>query len=164
MGLVVGSLGTTLLVLPVVLLGAWLLPVWARAVPLTVVLACVLADLSGLWTIRFPQNNRQVPQSIVHGSPEEGALLFGFEMGTGLRTFSPSGFPHLIVSSLVLVGEAWPVVIAGLGFGVGRAVMARGAAASPESWDAGWEGRRRVVLPVLLGACLLPIAAWVAVR
>lgn len=41
----------------------------------------------GLVRLPLPQNGRQVPESVRDDGPRYGALQFGFEMGTGLRTY-----------------------------------------------------------------------------
>ena len=52
----------------------------------------------------------------------EGAFRFGFELGTGVRTYIPSTAPYILL--LVIVATNPPLglaLAAGLGFGVGRA-------------------------------------------
>lgn len=112
-------------------LGFWLLsglltPLWLPVrVGLLVVLAlAALADdvLGRGW--RWPQNARQVPQAIRHREPRVAMLQFGFELGTGLRTFVTSRAPYVIVGVLLLGGlPVVPALALGAGFGAGRALM-----------------------------------------
>jgi hypothetical protein len=102
-------------------------PVPAGARPWVVAAAAVpvLAAELGLLRLRLPQNARQVPQ-FVTGVPFWGPLQFGAEMGTGMRTYSPSGLPHLAALALLLLGS-WPAgLAAGAGFATGRALMTLG--------------------------------------
>lgn len=155
-----GSLFSGLLFSPVLLLPAAWLPTWCRAAIFVALLLCVLVDLSGIRRIRFPQNARQVPQSIAHADPAIGAFRFGVEMGTGLRTFSPSGLPHLLLAALFLVGRAGGFVPAALGFGIGRALMTRGAVVATRAWVVGWDARRAAVSWLGVVVVVLPAVGW----
>lgn len=107
------------------------------AAVVAVVVAVVAREASGRpW--RRLQNRRLVPQDIVARGQVEGPLQFGFEMGTGLRTFSPSALPHLLLFLVVLAGGLAEGLAAGAGFALGRALvpLARGAAARRTDWDA----------------------------
>lgn len=96
----------------------------------------LVVNLVGLGN-RLPQNRRLVPASVLGKATTAPALQFGFEMGTGLRTFSPSGLPL----AAALVGMASGSLLAGLvvwlGFGIGRAAYAigRNLAREPERVD-----------------------------
>jgi hypothetical protein len=123
LGLVLGGCASAL--------GFWLLsglaqPLWAplRLALLAVVAAAALADEAFTLGWRWPQNARQVPQAIRRRAPAAGMLQFGFELGTGLRTFVTSRAPYVVVA-LLLVGGL-PIIGAlslGMGFGIGRAFM-----------------------------------------
>jgi hypothetical protein len=73
--------------------------------------------------IRIPENRRLVPQYVEGYGRMLGPLQFGFEMGTGVRTYSPSALPHLVVVALILVIPAWGAVAAAAGFATARWVM-----------------------------------------
>lgn len=128
-GLLAGAAGGVLAVL---------LPFPVRAVLAGTVLAIVVVrEISGRpW--RGLQNRRLVPQEIIARGNVEGPLQFGFEMGTGMRTFSPSALPHLLVALVVLAGGPAVGAVAGLGFAAGRALvpLSRGSAADRYGWDA----------------------------
>jgi hypothetical protein len=87
--------------------------------------------------LSLPQNRRAVPQSVIPRSNVAGPLQFGFEMGTGVRTFMPTALPHVLLLTVVLVGGVAPGIGAGLGFGLGRALMPllRARQPDPRAWD-----------------------------
>ncbi len=71
----------------------------------------------------LPQNGRLVPEHVaLNGS--EGIFQFGFEMGTGVRTYVTSSVPYLLVLSVALAGSLSAGVVAGAAFGVGRFLLA----------------------------------------
>lgn len=88
--------------------------------------------------LSLPQNRRAVPQTVIPRADVAGPLQFGFEMGTGVRTFMPTALPHAALLAVVLVGGILPGLGAGLGFGLGRAMMPlfRAGHADPRVWDA----------------------------
>lgn len=153
-------------------LGFWLLsglaqPIWApaRAVLLTVlVLAALATDALDLrW--RWPQNARQVPQAVRRRTPNVAMLQFGFELGTGLRTFVTSRAPYVVVGVLLLGGLSLPTALAlGAGFGAGRTLMPimRAWHPHPSDWDRRLERMSRLlrVTATSLGGCA---AVWIAV-
>jgi hypothetical protein len=122
-GEVLGGITTGLLL---VLLGSLLrpaLPIWLRLVLLGLLAAVVAGNESGLVRVRLPQNGRQVPSTVINEGGRTGAWQFGFEMGTGLRTYMTSSLPHLAALTVALFA-GWPyALVAGAAFGAGRAVM-----------------------------------------
>lgn len=124
----------------------WLLSGLAAPVPLDVrhgaVLAvaglAVLRDL-GLVRIPLPQNGRQVPQEVLARDWHRGAAQFGFELGTGVRTFVSASAPYVLAVALLLSGPGLVAVAlpVGLGFGAGRALapLLRRASADGTGWD-----------------------------
>ncbi|MDP4502994.1 hypothetical protein OHA25_21010 [Nonomuraea sp. NBC_00507] len=126
-GLVVGIVGGLAAVLPLTVRLWVLVPVAA------VILAFELAGRP----LSLPQNRRLVPQEVVNHGSFDGPLQFGFEMGTGVRTFTPTALPHLLVLVTVLVGGIGQGLLVGIGFGLGRALMptARALSDDPRQWD-----------------------------
>lgn len=122
-----------------------------------------LAGDCGLHHIALPHRKAQVPSAVIGAGGDAGALQFGFEMGCGLRTHMPSNLPYLPLVAVLLVGSWVAALLAGLGFGLGRAAMALGRHHSRDAtwWDRQWtrHGRRlRIVLAlaaVLLAAGIL---------
>ncbi len=101
-----------------------------------------------------------MPSTVIAAGGDAGALRFGFEMGTGIRTHMPSNLPYLPLGAVLLV-SSWPAALAcGLGFGVGRAAMALGRHHSGDGtwWDSQWRRHERAVrLTLTLTAILLTV-------
>ncbi len=99
--------------------------------------SAVLRD-AGVVSFPLPQNARQVPQDVLTRNVARGSLRFGFEMGTGVRTYVSATVPYVLVAALLLTGPSvGTAVAAGVGFGVGRAhtPTARHASADGDHWD-----------------------------
>lgn len=136
-GLVAGGATAGLVV---VTLGSLLRPIvpTSVAVVLTVGLAMIIGlGEFGVYRLPLPQNARQVPQWIIDDGGKLGALQFGFEMGTGVRTYLTSGTPHLLLVTTALFAGLGEGVLAGALFGAGRAWMAlsRLHSGDPQEWD-----------------------------
>jgi hypothetical protein len=136
------------------------LPRIVEVVAVAVVFTLVAANEFGLVRIRLPQNARQVPSSIVDDGHRYGALQFGFEMGTGVRTYMTSGLPHALASGLLLLANLPDALLAGAAFGLGRAAMtlARHAHPDRDAWDDALRERDRVLRSGLTVAFGLAIA------
>lgn len=153
-------------------LGLWLLSGLARPAPpagrygvvLAVALLGVLRD-AGLVRLRLPQNSRQVPREVLRPGLAGGVLRFGFELGTGVRTYVSSSSPYVVAVALLLSAPS-PLVaaLAGAGFGAGRAAtpLARHASGAGDRWDRLLQARLRLL--VLTGgaaiALLLAAREW----
>ncbi len=152
-----------------VVLGSLIRPVVpaAAAIGLVAVATVLVAGQElGFYRLTLPQNARQVPQSIREAGGRVGGLSFGFEMGTGVRTFMTSGLPHVLLVS-VLLYAAWPhALVAGLFFGVGRAWMtlSRLWYLDHDGWDDQLAERDRLIRIVLMvgAAALAASIVWVA--
>lgn len=138
-GIITGTLGGLASIIPEAV------RLWALA---PVVAVIMLFELAGR-PLSLPQNRRLVPQDVIPRADFSGPLQFGFEMGTGVRTFTPTALPQLLVLVVVLAGGLGPGLLAGLGFGVGRTLMplARALSGDPRRWDTkllgstAWVGR-----------------------
>lgn len=89
-------------------------------------------------TLLLPQNGRQVRQTILRDDRRQGLLQFGFELGTGVRTFVTSGAPYIAAAvALLLAGDWWHPAAAGVAFALGRVSMTltRAGAPSIPAWD-----------------------------
>jgi hypothetical protein len=111
----------------------------------------VLAGELGLHRISLPHRRAQVPTTVVGAGADAGALQFGFEMGSGVRTHMPSNLPYLALGAVLLISNWAAALLAGAGFGLGRAAMALGRhfGRDPAWWDAQWRrygGALRIVL------------------
>jgi hypothetical protein len=113
------------------------LPARIRLITLTGLLVVILPfELAGR-PLSLPQNRRAVPQTIIPRSRTDGPLQFGFEMGTGLRTFMPTALPHALLTTVLLAGDPVAGLLAGSGFAAGRAMMPmiRSHHPRPAEWD-----------------------------
>ncbi|HEX2314092.1 MAG TPA: hypothetical protein VHJ17_10175 [Thermomonospora sp.] len=138
---------------------------WAAV--LGVAAAGVLREFGAL-PLRLPQNARQIPVDVLQARPRLGTVQFGFELGTGVRTYVPSSLPYVVALGLVLSHpDAGVVLAAGLGFGAGRALT---AALHLWSRDPDWNARaaeRMPWLPRVAAAAtlvaLLLVSPWAGV-
>jgi hypothetical protein len=132
-----------------------------RIVALLVIGLGVLAQELRLLHMRLPANHRQVPQEIFEKGPYWSALQFGFELGTGVRTYLPSTVPYLLVGAIVLLQTPLHIaLVAGACFGLGRAAMALSRTASQDSgeWDSHLRNRLRVIQSLAAVASLVACA------
>lgn len=121
------------------------LPAAFRLGAIAAVAVFVLAGECGLHRISLPHRRAQVPSTVIAAGGEAGALRFGFEMGSGVRTHMPSNLPYLPLTAVLLI-STWPAALAaGLGFGLGRAAMALGRYHSGDGswWDSQWQRHER---------------------
>ncbi len=149
-------------------LGSLVRPVLPPTVRFGVIAAAalfILAGECGLHHVVLPHRRAQVPSTVIASGGGAGALRFGFEMGTGVRTHMPSNLPYLPLLAVLLV-STWPAaLVSGLGFGLGRAAMALGRHSSRDGtwWDSQWQRHERAVrLTLALLATLLATAVIVS--
>lgn len=100
----------------------------------------MLAVLRDLRVLNFwlPENRRQVRQTIRNQSPYIGAMIFGFEMGTGVRTYITGTAPYLVSLAILLMSTGvTPGLFAGVGFGLSRGlvIVDRVLYSDREIWD-----------------------------
>ncbi len=144
-----------------VALGSLFRPAVPPAVSASLIVAVglfALAGECGLHHIALPHRKAQVPSAVIGAGGDAGALQFGFEMGCGLRTHMPSNLPYLPLVAVLLVGSWVAALLAGLGFGLGRAAMALGRHRSRDAtwWDRQWTRHgRRLRITLALAAVLL---------
>jgi hypothetical protein len=80
---------------------------------------------AGLISIRLPQNARQIPQDVLQRRLLPGTLQFGFELGTGVRTFVSASAPYVLALGLLLSHQGFlATVVVGTAFGLGRCLTA----------------------------------------
>jgi hypothetical protein len=123
----------------------------------TVALLAALRD-AGKLSLRLPQNARQIPQDVLRRHLARGALQFGFELGTGVRTYVSASAPYAMAAAVLLSGGSYaPALAAGLGFGAGRALTPalRRLSGDGECWD----GRLAERLSGMTVVCSVLIAA-----
>ncbi|MGW3405504.1 hypothetical protein [Streptomyces zhihengii] len=122
-----------------------------------VALLAALRD-AGRLPLRLPQNARQIPQDVLRRHLARGAMQFGFELGTGVRTYVSASAPYAIAVAVLLSGGSYgPALGAGLGFGAGRALTPalRRLSGDGERWD----DRLAVRLSGMTVVCSVLIAA-----
>jgi hypothetical protein len=149
-----------------VALGSLLRPVMPPTVRAGLIVATalfVLAGECGLHRVTLPHRRAQVPSTVIGTGGRAGALQFGFEMGTGGRTHMPSNLPYLPLVAVLLIGNWAAALLAGLGFGLGRAAMALGRHHSRDTtwWDHQWQRHQRPLRITLTLAAIL-LAAQIA--
>jgi sulfite exporter TauE/SafE len=151
-GLVLGGIITGSGVLLVGSVLRWAAPAMVIAVASIVWLAVITARELNLLRFALPQNARLVPETVFRHGPVFGPLQFGLEMGTGMRTYLPSGLPY--VALVLVAGFATPVtaVVTGAAFGLGRAAMTFGSLryGGNGEWDSEWTRRQRWLRPTLV--------------
>jgi hypothetical protein len=132
-----------------------LVPAVARDVGFGLLALPVLLRECRLLRFRVPENGRLVPEGVQH-LRRWGALQFGFEMGTGMRTFSPSALPHLVLAAVVLVVPFPAAFVLAAGFAAGRLAMPlqSNAWSDDGAWTAVWARSEPVVRPVLALVCV----------
>jgi hypothetical protein len=110
----------------------------------------------GLVRFALPQNRRQVPQSVFYKGRQVAALQFGFEMGTGVMTYTTAAAPYVAAAMLLMANGSWQLPIAtGVGFGLGRAVMplSRYLSGTDDAWDDRLRRRTTMIAAACTAAC-----------
>jgi hypothetical protein len=100
------------------------IPLQARAIAVLVIaLSLAILEVVGR-PPRLPSRARQVPRLVSTYDNRFGPFSFGFEMGTGVRTYATSTLPHIAVISLTLLGTLFTAAAVAIGFAAGRACLA----------------------------------------
>jgi hypothetical protein len=150
-GLLLGALATAAGLLLVGSLLRLAMPAVAiRWMLLAAVVALVARELD-LVSFWLPQNKRLVPEHVNRHGRVFGPLQFGFEMGTSLRTYTPSALPHAVALTVAFLASPLATVVVGVGFGLGRATMSLGNLhySKDNSWDLAWLDHERLLRWVL---------------
>jgi cytochrome c biogenesis protein CcdA len=161
LGLVLGALATAMGLLVAGSLVRLAVPVDAVVAGVVVVLFS-LREL-GLLKFWLPQNKRLVPEQVHRHGRFFGPLQFGFEMGTSLRTYTPSALPHAAAIVLALLASPPAAVVVGVGFGLGRGAMTIGNLnySRDNSWDLAWLDHERWIRAALVGSFTLAAATLI---
>jgi hypothetical protein len=115
---------------------------------------------------RLPETARLVPKDVFNKGLLRGTLQFGFEMGTGARTFVSSNAPYVLVVALAFaIDDLLHACLMGVAFGCGRSLMplARYASGEEQRWDESMERTVRWAVPVATCACAA-VTATAALR
>lgn len=113
-------------------LAAWVVSGFTEPLPGWLRVALLAAGTVLLWLAKegplagrlpLPETRRQIPVEVFHRGWIRGAYRFGFEMGTGVRTYVPTVAPYVLLLALLLgrFGLGAAILIA-IGFGIGRTV------------------------------------------
>lgn len=156
-------LGAVLVAFVAAVLGALpqaLLPLPVRAAVFGALAVTVLGRELGLWRFPVPENARLVPEDVQHQG-QWGALQFGFEMGTGMRTYSPSALPHLALAAVALVVPLPAAFAVAAGFAAGRWIMPvlSNAWSDDGGWTEVWSAAEPVVRRLLACTCVGALTA-----
>lgn len=149
LGLMAGGTVSAMTVWALSGLTRWV-PAWAAAATVLTFGAAVLGHELKLIRLKLPANHRQVPQEVYTSGPYWSNLQFGFELGTGVRTYLPSTTPHLLALALLLLHVPLTIaIIAGASFGMGRAAMtwSRTTSPDPAKWETTLNKRMRIMQP-----------------
>ncbi len=114
------------------------LPVEVRVVLLSVgavfVWLCKEGPLVGV--VALPEARRQIPTEVFGNGLVQGAYRFGFELGTGVRTYAPSPAPYILFLTLVFAQlTLMQTLLVGVGFGIGRALPLLTHSSTSERWQ-----------------------------
>lgn len=145
-------------------LAAWLPAFSPEGVIVIVAILAISRDLHFL-QVPFPQNARQVPRSVLDRAPWWAALQFGFELGSGVRTYVTTAAPYVLATALFLVVPSLSTALAiGSGFGFGRFMMAlsRYTSSDGDVWDMELRRRRAVLTGASVVSVILAtgLAIW----
>ena len=133
-------------------LGRGLQPAWRIGLLAALIIVAVLREFHVL-NIALPQNARQIPQEVFAKGPLLGPFQFGFELGTGVRTFVSASLPYVLAAALWLYVTDYRIaLLVGATFGLGRAAM---TGARYWSGVERWEERLERCLTWLLAAALV---------
>ncbi|MFC4496882.1 hypothetical protein ACFPA8_22390 [Streptomyces ovatisporus] len=112
-------------------------PEWRHGMIVVAALVALLRD-TGVLRFPMPQNARQIPQDVLQRDLMRGTLQFGFELGTGVRTYVSASAPYVIALGVLLAGDGILTAVAGgIGFSLGRALspVVRLASGDVGAWD-----------------------------
>jgi len=160
-GAILGGVTTALVAVVVSGLASPVPTVWAMGLIAAFGIAATLRDM-GVVSFSLPQNARQVPQEVFAFGHSRGAFQFGYEMGTGVRTYVTSTAPFVVLLGVILlVDGALVAVVAGFGFGLGRAMMplARYISEQRHPWDLRLKSHLRWIVPASTFVCSISVLA-----
>jgi len=128
-------------------------------------LIAVLLRQTGVLRFTLPESRRLVPETVFRHGRHLGPLQFGLELGTGARTYLPSGLRYVGAVAVLMTASVPLALCAGLGFGLGRALMTASSLryGADDSWHQEWRDHART-LAGLTGAAfmvsLLAVSLW----
>lgn len=142
-------------------------PLWMASGLIGFTALLVVLNDSGTLVVPFPQNHRQVRQTVIDMQPAAGAPMFGFEMGTGARTHVTGSAPYIVVVAALLAdGYGLAGLLAGLGFGLGRGLVPldRRMHHHEEAWGRWILHHGKLALPLVSAATTTAVAVATVFR
>lgn len=125
LGGVCGALITLLLVALVSSVLA--VPLWPRSLRLGILgllVALLLLHETSVIRLRLPERREQVPRDRVRSATPRSAIVFGFELGLGFRTYVTATAPYVLLVAIFLVVPSLGLLIsAAVGFALGRSLV-----------------------------------------
>jgi hypothetical protein len=142
-----------------------LVPRTVRAWLLATLAAGVLVREIWPAMLPIPENRRLIPEHVASHGRVLGPLQFGFEMGTGVRTYSPSALPHLLLAAVVLMIPPAGAFAAVAGFASARWLMAVISNRYDDAggWTDAWQRHRRTLAGLTAIGAVTALAAGVLV-
>lgn len=120
LGVATGGWFTLLVALGLSGLLSWL-PLVVRLGALSVFLLFAVAHRMGRVHTAPWQRKGMIPETRFFGKPMRNFFVFGAELGTGLRTYLPTWFPHVLaVAHLLGLGSVATGAAAALGWALAR--------------------------------------------
>jgi hypothetical protein len=141
------------------------LPLWLRLFVVAAAAVAVVLRESGVLRFTLPENRRLVPETVFRLGRFLGPYQFGIEMGSGVRTYLPTGLPYVAAVAVLLLATPSTAVAAGAGFSIGRSLMTVSNLrySDDNGWDDEWSAHQRTVKPLLLAAFAASLAVILAV-
>lgn len=142
------------------LLEASISPAWRLFIWCTGMVALLGSTIRGRGVPEFlPQAHRQIPQIVIVNRSALGAFRFGFELGTGVRTFLSSVTAYELALTLLMIGPNLSLVVAAaVTFGVGRSLIMWQRFASPQAQVSVAQQVERVAYPLGPAVCAVALA------
>jgi len=163
-GLLLGALCATFVL---VTLGSLIRPLFAGHEGWVLIATCswVVLVQARVAPQKWLAAHRQVPSDIIERGRVSGPGQFGFEMGTGVRTYMTVPLPYVPACCALLLLDIWSALIVGVGFAMGRAAMTTSRylhRPNSGSWDAA-SGRWLPAIQWAMTLQAVGLAAWWAV-
>ena len=136
-------------------------PTAAVIVALVALAAFTLARDFRMIAVRLPENRRLIPEVVFRQGPITAAARFGYELGTGVRTYVPSTVPYLAGAAILLLQPPMIHAVAvGAAFGLGRFLMPvlRFTTNDVAAWDATLKRRSAALVATAAVVATLDLA------
>jgi hypothetical protein len=136
-GMVIGGAASSSVLFALGSLVHWV-PLMGKTILVGIAAISLVLHERGVVSLPLPQNHRQVPRSVFDRRAWSAALQFGFELGTGMRTYLSATAPYLLALGVMMIsGELMLAISAGIGFGAGRfgMILVRFLSRSELDWD-----------------------------